>query len=141
MVLLTFVLLGIGAPLGLLGVGYLGPIWPLGEGAARVFFIIAYPLLAISLYRTALHDLQLYRQELTGLSNEALRQSQELLFLIEATRSIGDGFDVRALWVRGRQYCEALRADRRVFYSCPRKPGHLNRSRFVPPVGVERKPH
>jgi len=97
MVLLTFVLLGIGALLGLLGVGYLGPIWPLGEGAARVFFIIAYPLLAISLYRTALHDLQLYRQELTGLSNEALRQSQELLFLIEATRSIGDGFDVRAL--------------------------------------------
>jgi len=97
MALVTFGLLGLGAILGLLGTGYLGPIWLVGEGAARLLFMVAYPLLAISFYRTVLRDLQSYRQELTGLSNEALRQSQELLFLIEATRSIGEGFDVREL--------------------------------------------
>lgn len=112
MVVTTFILLGLGAITGLLGVGYLGPLWLVGEGVARLLFIIAYPLLAVSFYRTVLRDLQSYRQELTGLSNEALRQSQELLFLIEATRSIGEGFDVRALVAEATDnIAMALRAD------------------------------
>ena len=84
---ISFAILGVGALLCAMSV-------PTG---GRLLFVIGYPLFAVSLYNAVLADLASYRQELQALSNEALRQSQELLFLIEATRSIGESFDVREL--------------------------------------------
>ncbi len=93
----AFIVLGVGSVLVGLGMPVLGPILPFGEGLGRVLFMVGYPLFAVAFYNEVLLDLDTYRQELQGLSREALRQSQELLFLIEATRSIGEGFDVRGV--------------------------------------------
>jgi PAS domain S-box-containing protein len=90
-------LLGLGAVLGLLGSYVLGPPLMMGEGLGRLCSLIGYPLFAVLLYRSVLLDLASYRQDLQDLSAEALRQSQELLFLIEATRSIGERLDLRGM--------------------------------------------
>ncbi|MBN1877209.1 MAG: PAS domain-containing protein [Anaerolineae bacterium] len=108
----AFVLLGIGSILGAWG----SPIWTqpllIGEGIGRLFYLIGYPLFAISLYNTALTDLQSYRQELQLLSQESLRQSQELLFLVEATRSIGETIDLSGMLGRvADSVAMALQAD------------------------------
>ncbi|MBN2005930.1 MAG: PAS domain-containing protein [Anaerolineae bacterium] len=93
----AFIVLGVGSVLECLGMPALGPVLPFGEGLGRFLFMLGYPLFAVAFYNAVLVDLDTYRQELQGLSREALRQSQELLFLIEATRSIGEGFDVRGV--------------------------------------------
>ncbi|MFN2283312.1 MAG: ATP-binding protein [Anaerolineae bacterium] len=90
-------LLGLGAVLGLLGSPVLGLPLAIGEGLGRLCMLVAYPLFALLLYRSVLSDLASYRQDLHDLSEEALRQSQELLFLIEATRSIGEQLDLRGM--------------------------------------------
>ncbi len=94
---LAFSFFGMGSLLGVWG----SRIWehPLlvGEGLGRLFYLIGYPLFALLLYDSALRDLQSYREELKELSQEALRQSQELLFLIEATRSIGEVLDLSGM--------------------------------------------
>ncbi|MGC9395760.1 MAG: ATP-binding protein [Anaerolineae bacterium] len=90
-------LLGVGAVLGLLGSQVLGPPLALGEGLGRLCALVGYPFFALLLYRSVLLDLASYRQDLHDLSEEALRQSQELLFLIEATRSIGEQLDLRGM--------------------------------------------
>lgn len=94
---LILLLLGLGAVLGLLGSQVLGPPLALGEGLGRLCALVGYPLFALLLYRSVLLDLASYRQDLHDLSEEALRQSQELLFLIEATRSIGEQLDLRGM--------------------------------------------
>ncbi|HOU15349.1 MAG TPA: ATP-binding protein [Anaerolineae bacterium] len=109
---LILLLLGMGALLGLLGSQVLGPPLPVGEGLGRLCALVGYPLFAISLYRSALQDLASYRQDLHDLSEEALRQSQELLFLIEATRSIGERLDLRGMLGQvADSVAMALRAD------------------------------
>ncbi len=109
---LILLLLGIGALLGVLGSQVLGPPLPVGEGWGRLCALVGYPLFAISLYRSALQDLASYRQDLHDLSEEALRQSQELLFLIEATRSIGERLDLRGMLGQvADSVAMALRAD------------------------------
>jgi len=109
---LILLLLGIGALLGLLGSQVLGPPLPAGEGWGRLCALIGYPFFAILLYRSALQDLASYRQDLHDLSEEALRQSQELLFLIEATRSIGERLDLRGMLEQvADSVAMALRAD------------------------------
>ncbi|MBN2391206.1 MAG: PAS domain-containing protein [Anaerolineae bacterium] len=90
-------LLGLGTVLGLLGSPVLGLPLINGEGLGRLCMLVAYPLFALLLYRSVLLDLASYRQDLHDLSEEALRQSQELLFLIEATRSIGERLDLRGM--------------------------------------------
>ncbi len=95
--LIAFLLLGIGNFLSALGAPVLRFPWITGEGLGRVFSLIGYPLFAVELYRSSLADLITYRQELLDLSQESLRQSQELLFLIEATRSIGEVLDLRGM--------------------------------------------
>ena len=94
---LILLVLGLGAVLGLLGSPVLGPLLVIGEGLGRLCALVGYPLFALLLYRSVLLDLASYRQDLHDLSEEALRQSQELLFLIEATRSIGEQLDLRGM--------------------------------------------
>lgn len=108
----ALVLLGIGAVFGLLGSALLGPVLVYGEGIGRLCALVAYPLFAISLYRSTLQDLAAHRQDLQELSKESLRQSQELLFLIETTRSIGEELDLggKLSHVAGN-IAMALRAD------------------------------
>ncbi len=93
----AFALLGLGALVSLGGSGWFGTPLASGEGIGRLLALIAYPLFAIDLYQSALRDLETYRKELQDLSQDALRQSQSLLFLIEATRSIGDALDLRGM--------------------------------------------
>jgi PAS domain S-box-containing protein len=109
---LILLLLSVGAVLGLLGSHVLGPLLVMGEGLGRLCFLVGYPLFAVLLYRSVLLDLASYRQDLHDLSEEALRQSQELLFLIEATRSIGEQLDLRGMLGRVvDSVAMALRAD------------------------------
>ncbi len=96
-VFISFILLGTGSVLGAISSPIFFQHIFINEGLGRFFLIIGYPFFAISLYNAALTDLDTYRNDLQDLSQEALRQSQELLFLIEATRSIGEGFDVRGI--------------------------------------------
>ncbi len=93
----AFGLLGVGAIFGLAGSPILSTDFLSGEGWGRLFALVGYSLFIISLYSSALQDLDTYRQELVQLGNESLRQSQELLFLVEATRSIGETLDLRGM--------------------------------------------
>lgn len=63
-------------------------------GWGRVIGLIGYPFFAIAVYRTALQDMWAYRQELKAVSEEALRQTQELFFLVEASRVTGESLDL-----------------------------------------------
>lgn len=108
----ALVLLGVGAVFGLLGSSILGPLLRNGEGIGRLCALVAYPLFAISLYRSTLQDLAAHRQDLQELGKESLRQSQELLFLIETTRSIGEELDLGGkLNLVADNIAMALRAD------------------------------
>ncbi|MEA3396252.1 MAG: ATP-binding protein [Chloroflexota bacterium] len=93
----AFFILGMGSLLGLLGAYWIGPILSGGEGAGRLLMLLGYPLFAVAFYQAALHDLQTYRRELQELSRRALRQSEEFLFLLEATRSIGESLGLRGM--------------------------------------------
>jgi PAS domain S-box-containing protein len=118
-VLVAFVIFGIGALFGLLGAAVLGSPIPNGEGIGRFLILLGYPLFTVALYEASLKDLQSYRRELSALSQDALRQSQELLFLIEATRSIGTAFDVRGMLSRvAENIAMALGADRVAIFLC-----------------------
>lgn len=108
----VLLILGVGAVFGLLGAAILGPLLATGEGIGRLCALIGYPLFAISLYRSALQDLEAYRQDLRELGKESLRQSQELLFLIETIHSIGEQLDLGGkLSQVAANIAMALRAD------------------------------
>lgn len=99
----SFILLVLGYVLGAMGL----------EGPGRLLLMLAYPWFGVLIYQGAAHDLQVYREELQSLSQEALRQSQELLFLIEATRTIGETLDLRGMLNEvAANVALALRADR-----------------------------
>lgn len=105
-------LLSLGSLFGLVGAPILGSPLPAGEGIARLIYLVAYPLLPVTMYITAMRDIDTYRRELRSLSDEALRQTQELLFIIEATRMIGEGLDLRAMLMDVvRSVSMALEAD------------------------------
>jgi len=111
--LIAFLILAVANLTGLLGSRWLGGILLAGEGIGRLIVMLGYPLFAVELYQTSLQDLQSYRKELQDLSQEALRQSQSLLFLIEATRSIGEALDLRGMLGRvAESVAMALSADR-----------------------------
>lgn len=82
-------------------------------GPGRVVNLIGYPLLAVSVYRAALQDLWAYRSELGALSEGALRQTQELLFLLDIGRTLGQSFDLEGALSRvAENVAHALDADR-----------------------------
>jgi len=109
----AFFILGAGALLGLLGSHWIGPILSGGEGAGRLLMLLGYPLFAVAFYQAALRDLQTYRLELQELSRRALRQSEEFLFLLEATRSIGESLGLRGMLGEVVEHVAmALHADR-----------------------------
>ncbi|MBN1954025.1 MAG: PAS domain-containing protein [Anaerolineae bacterium] len=63
-------------------------------GLGRLVNLMGYPLLAVTVYRIALQDMWAYRRELETLSEESLRQTRELLFLVEISRAIGESLDL-----------------------------------------------
>jgi len=82
-------------------------------GLGRLINLLGYPLLAVVVYRAALQDLWAYRQELETLSGESLRQTQELLFLVEISRAIGQSLDLDAILQQVvESVVHALNADR-----------------------------
>ena len=82
-------------------------------GLGRVVNLIGYPLLAVSVYRAALQDLWAYRSELEALSEGALRQTQELLFLLDIGKALEQSFDLEATLGRVvENLAHALDADR-----------------------------
>lgn len=93
----ALLILGLGSLCGFLGSVGIQPVIRSGEGVGRLLMLVAYPLFAVALYQSALQDLQAYRADLQDLSQQALRQSQELLFLVEATRSIGESLDLEGM--------------------------------------------
>lgn len=110
---LAFFILGTGNFLGLLGAYWIGPVLSGGEGAGRLLMLLGYPIFAVAFYQSALRDLQTYRRELQELSEQALRQSEEFLFLLEATRSIGESLGLRGMLGEVVEHVAmALHADR-----------------------------
>ncbi len=79
-----FALIALGSALMFFGADNLG----------RLVNLFDYPLLAVAVYRSALQDMWAYRQELETLSEESLRQTQELLSLVEISRVIGESLEV-----------------------------------------------
>nr|HID14704.1 sensor histidine kinase [Anaerolineae bacterium] len=109
----------------LLTVGWFGvnPYTLIGMG--RLINLLGYPIFAIAVYRNALQDLWAYRQELQAVSEETLRQTQELLFLVEASRAIGESLDLDTILHRVVESTTmALDADRSaIFLLSPDEPG------------------
>jgi len=122
----SFGLLALGFFLGLLGM----------DGLARLLLMFAYPWFGVLIYQGAAHDLQVYRDELQAFSQEALRQSQELLFLIEATRSIGETLDLRGMLNEvAVNVALALRADRvAILVTSPDTPKTVQLLAFYDPL-------
>lgn len=86
-------------------------------GLGRLVNLVAYPLLAASVYRAAIQDLWAYRQELETLSGESLRQTQELLFLVEISRAIGESLDLDMILQRVvESMAHVLNADRTAIF-------------------------
>ncbi|MBN1179079.1 MAG: PAS domain S-box protein [Anaerolineae bacterium] len=89
----SFILLTLGNTLILLdGVLIEGII-----GLGRLINLIGYPLIVVAVYRSALQDLYVYRQELETLSEGSLRQTRELLFLVEVSRAMGKSLNLETV--------------------------------------------
>jgi len=63
-------------------------------GVGRLTTLLGYPLFAVAVHRIALQDRWAYRGELQDASEEALHQTQELHFLVEASRTIGESLNL-----------------------------------------------
>ncbi|MEA3340798.1 MAG: histidine kinase dimerization/phospho-acceptor domain-containing protein, partial [Chloroflexota bacterium] len=63
-------------------------------GLGRFIHLLGYPLFAIAVYRAALQDMWAYRHELQAMSEEALRQTKELHFLVEISQTLGDSLNL-----------------------------------------------
>jgi len=86
-------------------------------GLGRLINLIGYPLFAIAVYRRAVQYLGAYRQELQVMSEESLRQTQELLFLVEASRALGESLDLTTILHRVVESTTmALDADRAAIF-------------------------
>ncbi len=118
----------------LVGMGFLLSVFGM-ESLGRLLLMLAYPWFGVLIYQGAAHDLQTYREELQSLSQEALRQSQELLFLIEATRSIGETLDLRGMLNEvAANVALALRADRVAILVTNTDPNKLRLLAFYDPL-------
>jgi len=103
-------------------------------GLGRVVNLIGYPLLAVSVYRAALQDLWAYRTELEALSEGALRQTQELLFLLDVGKALERPFDLEGTLSRvAENVAHALDADRVAILLRGEDVGHLRLvAQYVP---------
>ncbi|MBU0703054.1 MAG: GAF domain-containing protein [Chloroflexi bacterium] len=82
-------------------------------GTGRFIHLMGYPLFAVAVYHTALQDMWAYRHELQAMSEEALRQAQELHFLVDISRSLGDSLNLDIILQRVvESVTMALNADR-----------------------------
>ena len=93
-------------------------------GWGRLLNLGGYSIFAVAVYRTAMQDMWIYRQELQTMSEEALRQAKELFFLVEASQSIGDSLDLDAVLQRVVESAAmAMDADRAaIFLIAPDNP-------------------
>jgi len=126
----------------LLAVGRFGIFGYTLIGAGRLINLFGYPLFAIALYRTALQDMRAHRHELQDASGKTLRQTQELLFLLEASRTIGESLDLGTILRRVVESTTmALDADRcAIFLVNPDKPGTINlAAQYTPLQRAERQ--
>lgn len=110
-------------------------------GAGYFFNLLGYPFFAIAAHRMALRDTVAYREELQVVSEEALRQTQELLFLVETSRAIGGSLDLDTILrlVVGNTAL-ALDADRAaIFLNDGAKPSTITlATQYTPLQDVER---
>jgi len=95
-----------------LAAGWPGEVGHTVIGVGRFINLLGYPFFAIVVYHTAMQDMRTYRQELQAMSEEALRQAQELFFLVEASRTTGESLDLDTILNRVvESTCMALDAD------------------------------
>jgi PAS domain S-box-containing protein len=80
----SFAALFLGAALDMLGLANTG----------RIFILMAYVAMTGTLYSDITADLRSYAQELKFLSEEALHQTREQLFLLEASQALGSFSDL-----------------------------------------------
>jgi PAS domain S-box-containing protein len=111
-----FLVLFFGSALRVVGqVGSVGHSSWIGWG--RLIDLIGYFFFAVAVYRMAMQDMWVYRQELQTMSEEALRQAKELFFLVEASQSIGESLDLGTILQRVVESTTlALDADRAAIF-------------------------
>ena len=63
-------------------------------GWMRVAELAAFPLLALTLYQSIASDLYAYGQEFKTVSEESLRQTRELLFMLETSKATTSSLDL-----------------------------------------------
>jgi PAS domain S-box-containing protein len=80
----AFALPGLGLGAGLLGV----------EQAPLLAFLASLPLFTVEVYRIVLTDLGAYGHELQAVSERALRQTQEMAFLLEVGQAVTSSLDL-----------------------------------------------
>lgn len=82
-------------------------------GLGRLINLLGYPLLIVTIYRAALQDLYAFRQELERLSKGALRQTHELMFLVEVSKLLGQSLELDSMLADAAEsVCHSLDADR-----------------------------
>ena len=103
-------------------------------GLGRLVNLIGYPLLVMAIYRAALQDLYAYRQELETLSEESLRQTRDLLFLVEVSRALGESLNLNTVLRNvAESVTHALDADRTAVLLRDEDPRQLRlATQFVP---------
>ncbi len=125
----------------LLTVGWAGESGHTVVGVGRFVNLLGYPFFVVVAYRTALQDMWGYRQELQAMSEEALRQTQELFFLVEASRTTGESLDMDVILHRVVESTSmALDADRAaIFLINPDQPDTVTlAAHYVPLQRTER---
>ena len=93
--------LWLGSALGALLIGQIihlahGPSvgFELASGWLRIAELVAYPLLALTVHQGIISDLYSYGQEFKTVSEESLRQTRELLFLLETSKATTSSLDL-----------------------------------------------
>ncbi len=95
-------------------------------GLGRLVNLLGFPLLAVTVYRGALQDLWSYQQELESLSGGALRQTQELLYMVQIGQTIGESLDLDTVLQRVvESIAHALNADRVAIFLVEDETNHL----------------
>ncbi|MGD1994667.1 MAG: PAS domain S-box protein, partial [Anaerolineae bacterium] len=114
---MSFGLLALGNALGIFGL----------VGLGRLVNLIGYPLLVVAVYRAALQDLYAYRQELETLSHESLRQTRELLFLLEVGQAVSESLALDTMLHNvAESVAHALDADRAAILLADEEQENLN---------------
>ena len=126
---------------GLLALGNGLTIFELA-GLGRLINLIGYPLLVVAVYRAALQDLYAYRQELETLSEESLRQTRELLFLLEVSQALSESLALDTMLRNvAESVAHALDADRTAILLADKEQEHLDLAvQFIPLLRPEKIP-